>query len=171
MDFSFRLRDALEDGDGFPLHPRRKLAGSDELLDRGKVARVVMTMIIVLVMLMVVNVVVVAVMGVMLVSVTRFMFVTMLVREMHVELHPFDGGLVRARDVEMVAGKLEFAELVFELVRVHAQINQRANEHVAADAAEDVEIKGFHFVPRLIVIFLLILIQAANHPVGRVSGS
>jgi hypothetical protein len=105
-----------------------------------------------------------AVMMMVVVAVTLFMLmlVVMLVRKMHVKLHAFDGGLVLARDVEVIAVELEFTEFVLEFVRVHAQINQRANEHVAADAAEDVEIEGFHFIPLLIVIFLLILIQATN---------
>ena len=110
---------------------------------------------------------------VMTVTVAMFMFVFMIVvgivgvsvimfvRQMHIELHSLNGGLVLARDVEVIAIELELAEFVFQLVRVHAQIDQRANEHVAADAAKDVEIKGFHFVPLLSVIFLIILIQEA----------
>lgn len=169
VNLSLRLRDALKDRDGLLFHPRREFALADEMLDLGEAALFVMAMFVVLVMLLAVRVVVAvvlfAVMVRMRVGVTGFMLVTMRVREMHVKLHPFDGGLVLARDVEMVAVELELAEFAFEFVRVHAQINQRANEHVAADAAENVEIKGFHFVPRLIVFFLHI--QATNHPVGR----
>jgi hypothetical protein len=30
------------------------------------------------------------------------------------------------------------------LMGIHAQIDHRANEHIAAEAAEDVEVKCFH---------------------------
>jgi hypothetical protein len=33
---------------------------------------------------------------------------------------------------------------VLELVRVNAKVQQRADKHIAADAAENVEVKGFH---------------------------
>ena len=71
--------------------------------------------------------------------------VFVIVRQMHVEFHAFDAGFLFARDVQVVAAKLQFFQLAFQLVRVRAQINHRADEHVAADAAEDVEIKRFHF--------------------------
>jgi hypothetical protein len=34
------------------------------------------------------------------------------------------------------------------LAGFHAQVEQRANQHVAADPAENVEIKGFHLFIR-----------------------
>ena len=79
------------------------------------------------------------VVGIVMVSVVMF------VRQMHVELHAFDGGLVPARDVEVIAIKLELFQFASEPVRVHAQVNQRADEHVATDATEDIEVKCFHF--------------------------
>ena len=44
----------------------------------------------------------------------------------------------------MIIIQLEFAELASQFARIHAQVNQRADEHVATDAAENVEVKGFH---------------------------
>jgi len=74
------------------------------------------------------------------------------VRQMHVELHALDAGFLFAGDVKVVAVELQFFQFVLQLVRVHAQINHRADEHVTADAAENVEVKRFHFsegrVPR-----------------------
>ena len=103
VNLSLRLRDALKDRDGLLFHPRREFALADEMLDLGEAALFVMAMFVVLVMLLAVRVVVAvvlfAVMVRMLVGVTGFMLVTMRVREMHVKLHPFDGGLVLARDV------------------------------------------------------------------------
>ena len=74
----------------------------------------------------------------------RVVIVFVVMREMHVELHAFDGGFVLARDVKVVAVELEFGEFAFEFARVHAQINQRADEHVATDAAENIKVKRFH---------------------------
>ena len=65
-------------------------------------------------------------------------------RQMHVELHAFDRGLVLAGDMQMVAIQFEFAQRARELVGIHAEIKERADEHVAADAAEEVEIESFH---------------------------
>ena len=85
-------------------------------------------------------------MTVLMVVVMLAVMVMMLVRGMHVELHALDGGLVLARDMEVIAIQLELFQLAFEFVRIHAQINQRADEHVSRDAAEDVEVKDFHCV-------------------------
>jgi hypothetical protein len=111
---------------------------------------VVMTVtVIVVIMVMIVPVTVVVMMLVGVIVVVR-MFVV--VRQMHVELDSFDAGFLFARDVEVIAAKLQFFQFVLQLVRVRAQVNHRADEHVTADAAEDVEIKRFHFsegqVPR-----------------------
>jgi hypothetical protein len=78
-----------------------------------------------------------------------FMSVAVLVivamRPVDIKLHAVDGRLVRAVDVQVpVLVEREFAELCFELPGVHAEVDHRAEKHVAADAAEDVEVKGFH---------------------------
>ena len=87
----------------------------------------------------------------MVVVVVIVVMIVMLVRQMHVELHAFDAGLVLARNVQVIAVELELPEFALQPARVHAQINQRADEHVAADAAEDVEVKRFHWSMRNIV--------------------
>jgi propanediol utilization protein len=70
--------------------------------------------------------------------------VCVIVFEMHVEFRPRDARSLPARHVEVVAIQTELRQLAFELFEVKAQIQHRANEHVTADAAEDIEIKSFH---------------------------
>ena len=45
----------------------------------------------------------------------------------------------------MVAGDAELFQFVFKLMKVHAEVEKCADEHVAADAAENIEIKGLCF--------------------------
>ena len=82
----------------------------------------------------------------MLVSMRMCVAVVMIViMRVHVELHSFDAGLLFASGVQVVFEKMQLRQFVFELFERHAQVQQRADEHVAADAAEDIEIKTFHF--------------------------
>src|SRR5262245_59746740 len=64
--------------------------------------------------------------------------------EMHVEFRSRDARPLPARHVEMVAIQTELRQLAFELFEVNAQVQHRPDEHVTADAAEDIEIKSFH---------------------------
>lgn len=66
--------------------------------------------------------------------------------QMHIELYAGDGRSLLAGNVEVISAQLELFELAPEFARVNAQINQRRDEHVAADAAENVEIKRLHFI-------------------------
>jgi len=72
------------------------------------------------------------------------MFVSAL--DMHVKLYARDAALLAAAGVQVVAMKAELHQLPLELLRVNAKINQRADQHVAADPAEDVEIQSFHLL-------------------------
>src|SRR5664280_2205825 len=81
---------------------------------------------------------------VMLMAVIVRMLVVRLRREVDVKFHTGDGGFLLARDVEVIAVELELFQFAFELARIHAEVDQRGDEHVASDAAEDVEIKDFH---------------------------
>ena len=65
--------------------------------------------------------------------------------QMHVQLDAFDAVFLPAGGVQVVAGEVEFAQLPFEQFKLDAQIQERAQEHVAADAAEQVQIQRFHF--------------------------
>lgn len=64
--------------------------------------------------------------------------------EVDLESHAGDAGLVAARDVEVKAFQAQVLEFRLQLAGVGAQIKQRPDEHVAADAAEEVKIEGLH---------------------------
>ena len=64
---------------------------------------------------------------------------------MHVELNAFDAGFVFAGGVEMEIVQVQFLQFAFELFERDAKIEQGADEHIAADAAENIEVKRFHF--------------------------
>src|ERR1044072_4582870 len=72
------------------------------------------------------------------------MVMVVLMRQVHVKLHAFDASLLFARHVQVIAIEFKLFQLAFQLARIHPQVNQRANEHIAADATENVEVKGFH---------------------------
>ena len=72
------------------------------------------------------------------------MTVFVVVREVDIELDAADLRFLAASGMKVVAVELELLQFRFECGGIHAEIQQRADEHVAADAAEDVEIKSFH---------------------------
>jgi len=72
------------------------------------------------------------------------MIVIAVMRQMDIKLHSLDLGLLLARGVQMVAIEFQFPKFVFQFVKIHAEVEQRPDEHVAADAAENIEIKSFH---------------------------
>ena len=72
------------------------------------------------------------------------MRVVMLMREVDIKFYASDGKLLPARNMEMPAVELELLQLAFELGRIHAEVEQRGDEHVAGDAADEVEVKCFH---------------------------
>ena len=45
--------------------------------------------------------------------------------------------------VQVVAAQGEFGQFVLQLAKLHAQIQHGPQKHVAADAAENIEIKSF----------------------------
>ena len=46
--------------------------------------------------------------------------------------------------MEMVTIQTQLLQFMIELMKIHAQINQCAEKHVTANAAENIEIEGFH---------------------------
>ena len=66
------------------------------------------------------------------------------IRQMHIKFYPINRAFLPAIGAERVALELEFLQFLFQRIKIHAQIDHRAQKHVAADAAEDVEVKGFH---------------------------
>lgn len=72
-------------------------------------------------------------------------FVRVLMGKVNVEFDSFDGGFVSAGNVEMIALKLELFQFVLQFVRIDTQIKQRADEHIAANPAEYVQIQRLPF--------------------------
>ena len=64
---------------------------------------------------------------------------------MDVELHPFDARFLFAGAVQMKIVQVQPGEFTFELIERHAQVQQSADEHIAADPAENIQIQRFHF--------------------------
>ena len=73
------------------------------------------------------------------------MMVMMIILQMHIELYAFDVGFLSASGMQVVVVELELLEFVFQLLEIDAQIEHRADEHIAADPAENVEVDSFHF--------------------------
>jgi len=78
-------------------------------------------------------------------------FVVMFMRQVNIEFYPGDGRFLLARNVEMIAVELEFFQLAFEPARVHAQVQQRGDEHVAGNAADEIEIEDIHFYAKALI--------------------
>jgi len=72
------------------------------------------------------------------------MVMVMMLFQMNVKLDAFDPGLMPAPDVQVVSVQLQLLQLTFQFPGVHAEVEQRGDEHVTGDAAEDVEVKNFH---------------------------
>jgi hypothetical protein len=72
------------------------------------------------------------------------MLVVMVMADSDIELDAADAGFLAARDVEMPAVQPQFLQFPLDPRGIHAQINERADEHIAADAAENIQIQGFH---------------------------
>ncbi len=72
------------------------------------------------------------------------MAVSVLMGQMHIELHSFDLRFVLAGRVQMVSIKAELRELMFQLVKIDTEIQHCADKHVTADAAKNIEEKCFH---------------------------
>jgi len=90
--------------------------------------RMTVTMVVAMSMIMVVIVVIV------------MMMVSVVVRQVHVELNAADLAFLPATGVQVVIPNLQFRQLALQLFELHAQINQRAEKHVPADAAENIQI-------------------------------
>ena len=68
-----------------------------------------------------------------------------IVRKMNIKLHSFYTRFGLAPDMQMVAIEAQLIQFVLQFVRIHAEINQSANQHVAANSAKDVQVERRHF--------------------------
>src|SRR5690349_11943323 len=67
-----------------------------------------------------------------------------IVFEMNIELHAFDRGFGSAPVMQVIIIDAELLQLMFECMKINTQVKQRADEHVAADAGKNIEIKCLH---------------------------
>src|SRR5262249_11769179 len=56
--------------------------------------------------------------------------------QVHIKFHAFDAPFHPPPDMQMVAIHRQLAQLALQLRRIHSQVQQRPDEHVAADAAQ-----------------------------------
>lgn len=82
--------------------------------------------------------------AVFMIAVVMVVITASIVLHMDIELGSCDVRTLLTRRVQVVSADPELLELVFQLVEVHAHIQQRTDEHVTADAAENIEIQRFH---------------------------
>src|SRR5207247_8740288 len=68
----------------------------------------------------------------------------MMMIEVNLEFGPTDVRPLLAGNMQMIILKAKRRQRLLQAVEVHAQVKQRADEHVAADPAEEVEIERFH---------------------------
>jgi hypothetical protein len=117
---------------------------------------VLMTMIIVVVMVAMLMVfmrvgmlVLVVVMRVRMIVLLMIMVVRMIVAvavivQVHVKLHAIDPGFLRALRMNVITLHFQGLKLAFEFLEIRPQVEHCPHEHVAADAAENVEVKRVH---------------------------
>ena len=74
------------------------------------------------------------------------MFMVVIAGKVNVELHSFNAGFVAAGHVQMIAFERQLFQFARQLIGIHAEIDQCADEHIAADAAENIQIQGLHKV-------------------------
>ena len=70
------------------------------------------------------------------------MVMGMLVLHMHIELRAGNAGFLPATDVQVITIEREFLQFLGQLPGIHAQIDERPDEHVTADSAKNIEIKS-----------------------------
>ena len=56
--------------------------------------------------------------------------------EMNIEFYAGDAALLLSSHMEVISCNWQLLEFRFELVRIHAKIQQRSDKHVAANAAK-----------------------------------
>lgn len=65
--------------------------------------------------------------------------------EVDIEFHTRKAGLFGAGHLQAIACQGQLSQLPLQLGGIGAQVQERPDQHVAADAAGQVEIEGFHW--------------------------
>jgi hypothetical protein len=76
------------------------------------------------------------------------MRVIVFMSQVNIELNPGDARFLGALGMQVVTLQMKLLQFVLKPMQVHSQIEQSANEHVAADAADEIEIKCLHGVQK-----------------------
>jgi len=79
---------------------------------------------------------------------------------MHVKLNTFNARLRRASGMQVIAVKIQFAQLRFQMTEIKPQIDRRPKKHVTADAAENIKIQDIH-LPKFVNEFGRLLERSA----------
>ena len=95
---------------------------------------------------------------VMMMRVLMFMPVVVIMSEMDIEFCAFDIQPLLAADVQVITLEFEFGQLALELRKIDPEIEQSADEHVAANPAENVQVDRVHPF-RLRITYKLILVH------------
>jgi hypothetical protein len=64
--------------------------------------------------------------------------------EVNIELGARDGSAFLSGNMEMISANGKLAQFLLEAMEIQSQIEDRAQEHVAADSAENVQIQSLH---------------------------
>src|SRR4051812_13486049 len=70
--------------------------------------------------------------------------VMMILFQMDVEFHPFDGGLGCPASMDVVITELQFFQFFLELLQINPEVEHGADEHVATYSTEDIQIESLH---------------------------
>jgi hypothetical protein len=98
----------------------------------------------VFVMVLLVFVLMGVMMPVFMMMVVFIVIVMMVIFNVNVELGALNVGLLAARGVNMKFVEVQLFQFVLQLPKIDAKVEHRADKHIAADAAEHVEIKRLH---------------------------
>ena len=71
-------------------------------------------------------------------------FMRVLMVYMNIELNALDGRFAGSRVMQMVAIESQLPQFLFQPLEIDAKIQKRADKHIAADAAENVQVQSLH---------------------------
>jgi hypothetical protein len=154
VNASFSDGNAMKDGNGFLLYPIGESADINELFDLRKSPSMFVLMLVSM-----------CVFVLMLMGMCVFMFVRMgmavsmlmrvgvrmgvpvllvVMRKVHIKFNTGDAALGLARDMEVIAIQFQLGQFLLQALEIQSQVEQRADKHVAADTAIQIEEKSGH---------------------------
>jgi hypothetical protein len=84
------------------------------------------------------------IMGMIMAVVMMMIVVVVILFHMHVKPHSGHAAASFAAEVKVPAAHAQGAESCFEAISIHSQVEQRTQEHVAAYAAEQIQVEDAH---------------------------